>query len=105
METQSTHLPSLRIRYCPRCGWLLRSAWMAQELLSTFGDELAEVALAPAGPGEFRIESGDVLIWERSRDGGFPDINELKRRVRDHVSPGRDLGHVDQRPGTDRRQK
>ncbi|HET8790616.1 MAG TPA: Rdx family protein, partial [Modicisalibacter sp.] len=34
-------------------------------------------------------------IWERKRDGGFPDIKELKRRVRDRLDPARDLGHID----------
>ncbi len=86
----------IRIRYCPRCQWLLRSAWMAQELLSTFADELAEVSLCPSEEsGVFAIECDGELIWERQRDGGFPDIKELKRRVRDRVAPDRALGHID----------
>lgn len=86
----------IRITYCPRCNWLLRSAWMAQELLNTFAEELAEVALCPSREnGVFTIECGDALLWERRRDGGFPDVKELKQRVRDHIAPGRDLGHVD----------
>ncbi|KAG6011555.1 hypothetical protein E4U41_005475, partial [Claviceps citrina] len=36
-----------------------------------------------------------LLLWDRARDGGFPEVKELKRRVRDVVEPGRDLGHVD----------
>lgn len=83
------------IRYCPRCGWLLRSAWMAQELLSTFSEELGEVALAPAEAGTFQILLGEELIWCRRRDGGFPDIKWLKQQVRDRISPERSLGHVD----------
>lgn len=86
----------IRITYCPRCNWLLRSAWMAQELLNTFAEELAEVALCPSREsGIFTIECDDALLWERRRDGGFPDVKELKQRVRDHIAPGRDLGHVD----------
>lgn len=35
------------------------------------------------------------VLWDRARDGGFPETKELKRRVRDVIEPGRDLGHVD----------
>lgn len=34
-------------------------------------------------------------LWDRKTDGGFPETKELKRRVRDVIEPGRDLGHVD----------
>lgn len=87
--------PRVAITYCTQCNWLLRSAWMAQELLSTFRDDLGEVALIPASGGVFRIEIGCLLVWERVRDGGFPDVKALKQRVRDHLDPERDLGHID----------
>ena len=35
--------PRITIRYCTQCRWLLRAAWLAQELLSTFGTDLGEV--------------------------------------------------------------
>lgn len=35
------------------------------------------------------------MLWDRKVDGGFPETKELKRRVRDVISPERDLGHVD----------
>jgi predicted Rdx family selenoprotein len=35
------------------------------------------------------------VLWDRKTDGGFPETKELKRRVRDVIQPGRDLGHVD----------
>lgn len=85
------------IRYCTQCQWLLRAAWMAQELLSTFSDELDEVTLCPVTGGRFEIEANGALIWERKRDGGFPEITELKRRVRDQVAPERHLGHVEKK--------
>ena len=87
--------PRVAITYCTQCNWLLRSAWMAQELLSTFRDDLGEVALVPATGGTFRIEMAGLLLWERVRDGGFPDVKALKQRVRDHLDPERDLGHID----------
>lgn len=85
------------IAYCPACGWLLRAGWYAQELLQTFAAELDEVALRPAAQGEFHIEADGRRIWERRTDGGFPDIAELKRRVRDVICPDRELGHLDRR--------
>lgn len=90
--------PRIAITYCTQCHWLLRAAWMAQELLSTFGTDLAEVALRPGTGGTFAITYDDALIWERKRDGGFPDSRELKRRVRDRLAPSRDLGHIDRGP-------
>lgn len=84
------------IRYCTLCQWLLRSGWMAQELLSTFGTDLSGgVQLIPDTGGVFRIHCNGELIWDRKRDGGFPDVKTLKQRVRDLIDPDRDLGHVD----------
>ena len=77
------------ITFCTRCHWLLRSAWMAQELISTFPDDLGAVTLVPGTGGIFE------LVWERKRDGGFPEITALKRMVRDRIDPDRPLGHVD----------
>jgi len=87
--------PRIAITYCTQCQWLLRAAWMAQELLSTFGEDLAEVALRPSTGGAFNITYDGALLWERKRDGGFPDVKTLKQLVRDRLDPGRDLGHVD----------
>ena len=87
--------PRIRVEYCTGCKWLLRAAWTAQELLSTFEKELAEVSLAPAGPGTFRVLFGDEVLWDRKRDGGFPEASELKRLVRDRIQPDRNLGHCE----------
>ncbi|MCA9201721.1 MAG: SelT/SelW/SelH family protein [Pirellulaceae bacterium] len=87
--------PRVEIVYCNQCRWLLRAAWMAQELLVTFADELGEVALIPGSGGAFVIRVDGVQIWSRVDDGGFPDIKELKQRVRDRIAPDRSLGHSD----------
>lgn len=88
--------PKVSIEYCPRCGWLLRSTWLAQELLTSFAEELGAVSLIPsATSGQFRICVDDVQVWCRKADAGFPQAAELKRRVRDCVAPGRSLGHSD----------
>ena len=90
-----TTRPSIRITYCTQCNWMLRAAWMAQELLSSFGADLGEVTLVPDTGGIFEIHCDGELIWERKRDGGFPEAAELKRRVRDRVWPEKGLGHVE----------
>jgi selenoprotein W-related protein len=89
----------ISISYCTKCNWLLRAAWMAQELLSTFADDLAEVALVPGQGGIFQIHCDDALIWDRTIDQGFPDVRTLKQRVRDRLDAGRDLGHLDRPRG------
>lgn len=85
----------VRLTYCTQCRWMLRSAWMAQELLTTFETELAEVSLAPGSGGVFEVRVNDELIWSRTEQGRFPDIKELKQLIRDRVAPERDLGHTD----------
>ena len=87
--------PRVEIAYCTQCQWLLRAAWLAQELLSTFGQELGEVALCPGSGGLFEVRVDGVTVWERMADGGFPEAKELKQRVRDVAFPGRGLGHSD----------
>ena len=89
------HKPKITIHYCVLCQWLLRSAWLAQELLSTFSDDIAEVALAPSTKGTFKIYYNETLIWCREQDDGFPEAKILKRRVRDQLDPNRILGHID----------
>jgi selenoprotein W-related protein len=66
---------------------------MAQELLTTFTTDIGEVALIPGTGGVFEIRVEDGVVWSREADGGFPDIKELKRLVRDRIAPGKDLGH------------
>lgn len=85
----------MAITYCTQCNWLLRASWMASELLQTFPGELGEVALVPGTGGVFTITAAGAPIWDRRTDGGFPEITELKVRVRDVVAPERSLGHVD----------
>ena len=65
--------PRIEIEYCPRCRWLLRAAWLAQELLTTFQDELGEVALSPGPSGVFTIRLDDETIWCDTDDFSSPD--------------------------------
>ena len=66
---------------------------MAQELLTTFQNEIGELALLPGTGGVFEIRVDQDVVWSRSTEGRFPDMKELKQRVRDRIAPGRDLGH------------
>ncbi|KFY11353.1 hypothetical protein V491_07240 [Pseudogymnoascus sp. VKM F-3775] len=113
----SAPYPRIVIKFCTQCKWMLRAAYFAQELLSTFSTDLGEVALQPATGGVFNIEifyttapnsttqaeMGTVtsvtvqsqILWDRKTEGGFPETKEIKRRVRDIIDPNRDLGHVD----------
>ncbi|OAQ84736.1 selenoprotein domain-containingprotein [Purpureocillium lilacinum] len=123
-------LPRVTIQFCTQCKWMLRAAYYAQELLSTFGLSLGEVALQPSTGGTFVVTivhqrhssvvavagakdqdqaatvtsttpatTTSTVLWDRKVDGGFPETKELKRRVRDVIEPGRDLGHVDRHHG------
>ncbi len=87
--------PRVSIRYCTQCRWLLRAAWLAQELLTTFEQDLGEVALQPGTGGVFEIRLGDELLWSRQQEGRFPEAKDIKQRLRDRIAPERSLGHSD----------
>lgn len=88
--------PTVSIAYCPKCGWMLRAAYMAQELLNTFTDEISGVMLMPAEVGGAYVISIDgSVVFDRKEAGRFPEIKELKQLVRDVVSPEKSLGHSD----------
>lgn len=91
-----TPKPTVSIEYCPRCGWMLRAAYMAQELLSTFTDELHGVLLIPSETGgAYVIRINEAIVFDRKDAGRFPEVKEVKQIIRDVVSPEKDLGHSD----------
>jgi len=90
--------PTITIEYCPKCNWLLRAAYMAQELLTTFTDELNGVTLKPSETGgHYSIRINETVIFDRKELGRFPEIKELKQMVRDKVNPEKSLGHSDKK--------
>lgn len=91
--------PRLEIEYCTQCRWLMRAAWMAQELVTTFEAELGGVTLIPGRDAIFEVRLEGEAIFSRSKEGRFPELKELKQLVRDRVAPAKDLGHSD-RPRT-----
>jgi selenoprotein W-related protein len=68
---------------------------MAQELLTTFEDEIGSVVLTPGTGGVFTVHADGQLVWSRKDAGRFPEITELKRLVRDRIAPTKALGHID----------
>ncbi len=91
------HRPRVEIEYCRQCRWLLRAAWLAQELLSSFETELGEVALQPGSGGIFEVRVAEEKLWSRAEYGRFPEAAELKQRLRDRIAPGKDLGHSERK--------
>ena|SRR6266545_5024038 len=65
--------PRLEIEYCTQCRWLLRAAWMAQGLLTTFENGIGEVALIPGTGGIFEARLDGETVFSRKQEGRFPD--------------------------------
>ena len=79
--------PMIEITYCRLCGWGLRAGWMAQELLTTFAEELGSVTLTPDGTGGvFEVRVNNEVIWSRKEQGRFPELKEIKQLIRDRVA-------------------
>lgn len=88
---------TIDIAYCTQCRWLLRAAWMAQELLTSFDGDIAALTLRPATGGVFEVTANGQVVWSRRTEGRFPEITELKQRVRDVIAPDRPLGHAERK--------
>ena len=66
----------VEIEFCTQCRWLLRAAWLAQELLTTFESDLTSVNLMP-GPGgilEVRL-NGEVIFSRKASDWVIVDCD------------------------------
>ncbi len=85
--------PRVEIRYCTQCRFLLRAAWLAQELLTTFENELAEVALVPGSGGIFEVTLEGEVVASNRETKQMPDPAAVKRLLRDRIAPGRAIGH------------
>jgi len=89
----------IEIEYCAACRFLMRATWVAQELLTTFQDEIERLELVPGSGGIFEVRADGDRIWSREERGRFPELKELKQLVRDRVAPEKDLGHSDRKEG------
>ena len=104
MENEKMHSeftadkPVITIEYCPKCHWMLRAAYMAQEFLTTFTGDIKGVLLLPSEiGGRYTIFINDDKLFDRKESAHFPEIKELKQMIRDIVHPGKDLGHSDKK--------
>ncbi|KAF9008681.1 Rdx family-domain-containing protein [Cyathus striatus] len=98
---------TITIEFCDRCRWLHRATWVQTELFLTFPPPaIGSITLVPLNAdesaGRFRVwlsmdSRPPVLIWDRKLEGGFPELKALKQRVRDHIEPGKSLGHSDKK--------
>ena len=85
--------PRVEIHYCTQCRFLLRAAWLAQELLSAFEQELGEVALVPGSGGIFEVTLDGETVATNRETKRMPDAVEVKRLLRDRIAPERQIGH------------
>ena len=92
MGTKSK-IHQIEIQFCTQCGWLPRASWMMQEILTTFQDEILSVTLTPKSDGIFEIFLDKEKIYSRSDFGGFLDIKDIKKLIRDNINPKKNLGH------------
>ncbi|KAA1466153.1 hypothetical protein DENSPDRAFT_830903 [Dentipellis sp. KUC8613] len=104
----SSSTPNVYIEFCDRCRWLHRATWTSTELFLTFpAPALKSITIIPLNSeetaGRFRVwltvgqERNSVLIWDRKIEGKFPEMKELKQRIRDEIQPGKSLGHSDKK--------
>ena len=82
----------VEIKYCVRCGWLPRSAWMAQELLGTFGEALGGGVACSLKRRDLRGARGRGASVVAKGDGKVPrdkgtEARGAGRRVSGH-GPG-----------------
>lgn len=87
--------PRVVVEYCARCGFMLRAAWVAQELLKTFEEDLAEVALRPGEGGIFAVSLDALLLFSNKAEGRFPEMRELRERLAQALGSDKRFGHRD----------
>jgi selenoprotein W-related protein len=85
--------PRVEIRYCRRCRFMLRAAYLAQELLTTFEEEIGEVALVPDSGGIFEVLLDGETLASNRETHKTPEPGDVKRLLRDRIAPERRLGH------------
>ena len=93
---QGNDIPQIdELEDCTQCRGLLRAAWIAQELLTTFESDLNRISLVPGTSGIFDVRLNGETIFSRKTEQRFPESKELKHLIRDRIDPERPLGHSD----------
>lgn len=86
--------PVVSITYCQKCHFLARAAWVAQELLHTFGDSLAGVTLVPGSGGIFEVQIDGQPVFSTKIQGRFPETRELREAVGARLEDGWKTRHT-----------
>jgi selenoprotein W-related protein len=74
--------PNVSISYCTTSRWLIRAAWLAQEIVLAAAEDVASVTLIPVRPsskvGDFVVSLEGQVVWDQAEKGRFPEVSELK---------------------------
>lgn len=73
-------------------GALASSMLIPRAAPETAGRFRVWLSMQPAGATHAEV-SALYLLWDRKQRGGFPELPELKRLVRDKIAPAQSLGH------------
>ena len=89
--------PVVAVTYCQKCNFLARASWLAQELLTTFGDSLAGVTLVPGSGGIFEVAVDDETVFSTKSHGRFPETRELRELIGARLEGGWKSRHASER--------
>jgi selenoprotein W-related protein len=98
-QEQREQIMVVEVAYCLKCKWVLRAAWIAQEVLATFELDCISVNLRPSLEGgtftvAVVVDGKRTVVFDRKavEGGGFPNPKDLKQAIRDAAFPERALG-------------
>ena len=75
----------VKITYCAECGYEPQTLDLAKALMYEFGDKLSSIELIPWDSGTFDVSVDGELVHSMTREGGFPELEVVKRAVRERL--------------------
>ena len=75
----------VKITYCAECGYEPQTLDLAKGLMYEFGDKLSSIELIPWDSGTFDVSVDGELLHSMTREGGFPELDVVKRAVRERL--------------------